>query len=265
MMYHEVLNTIYTFGQGYNSLIEYFLVRRSWSVNRMDTVKILVIEDEKQIARFIELELLHEGYMVEIEHDGRGGLRKVEENEPDLILLDIMLPGINGMEVCRRIRQFSEVPIIMLTARDETTDKVMGLDLGANDYITKPFVIEELLARVRAALRKRGQPQQLQKSLVVGDLRMDMSKHQVFRGNEAIDLTKKEYNLLEYLLKNKGIVLTRNQILENVWGYDYAGDTNVVDVYIRYLRSKVDDAHDTRLIQTVRGVGYALREEKNEN
>jgi two-component system, OmpR family, response regulator ArlR len=227
--------------------------------------RILIIEDEKQIARFLELELQHEGYIVEIEYDGRGGLRKTEETGPDLILLDIMLPGINGMEVCRRIRQFSEVPIIMLTARDEITDKVMGLDLGANDYITKPFFIEELLARVRTALRKRVHSQQLQKSLAVGDLRMDMSKHQVFRGNEAIELTKKEYDLLEYMLKNKGIVITRDQILGNVWGYDYAGDTNVVDVYIRYLRSKVDDAHNNRLIQTVRGVGYALREEKNEN
>ncbi|EMS73480.1 response regulator transcription factor [Ruminiclostridium cellobioparum] len=223
---------------------------------------ILIVEDEKQIARFLELELKHEGYAVEIEYDGRGGLRKAEENEPDLILLDIMLPGINGMEVCRRIRQFSEVPVIMLTAKDETTDKVMGLDIGANDYVTKPFVIEELLARIRAVLRNRNQSKQPQKSLAAGDLRMDLAKRQVFRGDESIDLTKKEYDLLEYLLRNKGIVLTRDQILENVWGYDYAGDTNVVDVYIRYLRSKIDDEHDTKLIQTVRGVGYILREEK---
>ncbi|MCR4435823.1 MAG: response regulator transcription factor [Clostridiales bacterium] len=226
-------------------------------------VRILIIEDEKQIARFLELELKHEGYGVEIEYDGRGGLRKVEEYEPDLVLLDIMLPGINGMEVCRRIRQFSKVPVIMLTARDETTDKVMGLDIGADDYITKPFVIEELLARIRAALRKNIQHEKPQKNLVAGDLRMDPSKHQVMRGNEEIELTKKEYDLLEYLLKNKDIVLTRDQILENVWGYDYAGDTNVVDVYIRYLRSKVDTPYNAKLIQTVRGVGYMLREEKN--
>lgn len=228
----------------------------------MVSTTILIIEDEKQIARFLELELKHEGYTVEIEYDGRGGLKKAEENEPDLILLDIMLPGINGMEVCRRIRQFSEVPVIMLTARDETTDKVMGLDIGANDYVTKPFVIEELLARIRAVLRNKSQSKQPQKSLVTSDLRMDLAKRQVFRGDESIDLTKKEYDLLEYLLRNKGIVLTRDQILENVWGYDYAGDTNVVDVYIRYLRSKVDDEHDIRLIQTVRGVGYILRGEK---
>ena len=228
----------------------------------MVPITILIIEDERQIARFLELELKHEGYTVEIEYDGRGGLKKAEENEPDLILLDIMLPGINGMEVCRRIRQFSEVPVIMLTAKDETTDKVMGLDIGANDYVTKPFVIEELLARIRAVLRNKNQSKQPQKDLAAGGLKMDMAKRQVFRGNESIDLTKKEYDLLEYLLRNKGIVLTRDQILENVWGYDYAGDTNVVDVYIRYLRSKVDDEHNTRLIQTVRGVGYILREEK---
>lgn len=231
----------------------------------MSANRILIIEDEKQIARFIELELQHEGYSTETAYDGRDGLKAVERNGSDLVLLDIMLPGINGMEVCRRIRQFSEVPIIMLTARDEVTDKVMGLDLGANDYITKPFAIEELLARIRNALRKKGQPSQPQKNLVVGDLRMDMSKHQVVKANETIDLTKKEYDLLEYLLRNKGIVLTRDQILESVWGYDYAGDTNVVDVYIRYLRSKVDGTHDVKLIQTVRGVGYVLREEEDEN
>ena len=231
----------------------------------MNAGRILIVEDEKQIARFIELELQHEGYTVEIEYDGRDGLRRIEEREPDLILLDIMLPGINGMEVCRRIRQFSEVPVIMLTARDETTDKVMGLDLGADDYITKPFVIEELLARIRVAMRKRGPSSRLQNCLDVSDLKMDISKHQVSRGNEVIDLTKKEYDLLEYLLRNKGIVLTRDQILENVWSYDYAGDTNVVDVYVRYLRSKIDDTRSIKLIQTVRGVGYVLREGKDEN
>lgn len=227
--------------------------------------KILIIEDEKQIARFLELELKHEGYVVDIAYDGRGGLRKVEDHIPDLILLDIMLPEIDGLEVCRKIRQFSEVPIIMLTARDETTDMVMGLDIGADDYITKPFIIEVLLARVRAALRKRSQPAHHSKVLIADNLRMDLLKHQVFRGNEAIELTKREYDLLEYLLMNKGIVLTRDQILEKVWGYEYAGDTNVVDVYIRYLRSKLDEAYEKKLIQTVRGVGYLIREERNED
>lgn len=226
-------------------------------------IKILIIEDERQIARFLELELQHEGYATEMAYDGRDGLLEAEMKKPDLVLLDIMLPGINGMEVLRRIRQFSDVPVIILTAKDDTTDKVMGLDLGANDYITKPFVIEELLARIRAALRKNIQMAQLPKNLSAGSLRMDLEQHQVWRGRESIDLTKKEYDLLEYLLRNKGIVLTRDQIMENVWGYDYVGDTNLVDVYIRYLRSKVDSEH-SRLIQTVRGVGYMLREDKNE-
>lgn len=226
--------------------------------------RILIIEDEKQIARFLELELKYEGYVVEIEYDGREGLRKVEENVPDLILLDIMLPEVDGLEVCRKIRGFSKVPIIMLTARDETADMVMGLDIGADDYISKPFIMEELLARIRAALR-RSQPAQISKILIADDLRMDLSKHRVYRGNKVIDLTKKEYDLLQYLLMNKGIVLTRDQILEKVWGYDYAGDTNVVDVYIRYLRSKLDEAYEKKLIQTVRGVGYIIREERNEH
>ncbi|EGW41635.1 response regulator transcription factor [Desulfosporosinus sp. OT] len=227
--------------------------------------KILIIEDEKQIARFLELELKHEGYAVDIAYDGWAGLRKVKEYVPDLILLDIMLPEIDGLEVCQKIRQFSNVPIIMLTARDEATDMVMGLDIGADDYITKPFIIEVLFARIRVALRKRSLSAHNSKVLAAGDLRMDLLKHQVFRGKEAIELTKKEYNLLEYLLMNKGIVLTRDQILTKVWGYDYAGDTNVVDVYIRYLRSKLDEAFENKLIQTVRGIGYIIREERNEN
>lgn len=227
--------------------------------------RILIVEDEKQIARFLELELQHEGYYVDVEYNGRDGLRSIEQNEPDLVLLDIMLPGINGMEVCRRIRQFSEVPVIMLTAKDETTDKVMGLDLGANDYITKPFVIEELLARIRAALRRKDSAPRVTKNLAIGDLIMDISKHHVTRGDQIIDLTKREYDLLEYLIRNKGIDLSRDQILENAWGYDYMGDTNVVDVYIKYLRSKIDESHETKLIHTIRGVGYIMKEVKIEN
>jgi two-component system, OmpR family, response regulator ArlR len=223
--------------------------------------KILIIEDEKQIARFLELELQHEGYTIDIEYDGRSGVEAVQKNEPDLILLDVMLPGINGMEVCRRIRQFSGVPIIMLTARDETIDKVMGLDSGANDYVTKPFIIEELLARIRAALRKKENTEKQHSNPAIGDLFMDISKHLVTRANETIDLTKREYDLLEYLINNKGIVLSREQILENVWGFDYAGETNVVDVYIRYLRSKIDESHNIKLIHTVRGVGYLVKGE----
>ncbi len=230
----------------------------------MSPIRILIVEDEKQIARFLELELQHEGYTVDIVYDGRDGLRAVEQSEPDLVLLDVMLPGINGMELCRRIRQFSEVPIIMLTAKDETTDKVMGLDLGANDYMTKPFEIEELLARIRAALRKKDFSPKQGKKLMIGDLTMDISKHHVIRKNEVIDLTKREYDLLEYLMRNRDIVLSREQILENVWGFDYMGDTNVVDVYIRYLRSKIDEGYESKLIYTIRGVGYVMKEEKCE-
>jgi two-component system, OmpR family, response regulator ArlR len=230
----------------------------------MAPVKVLIIEDEKQISRFLELELQHEGYSVEISYDGREGLKAAQESPPDILLLDIMLPGMNGMEVCRKIRLFSKVPIIILTAKDETIDKVMGLDLGANDYVTKPFVIEELLARIRALLRKSDPDTKNNKTLTIGNLVMDLSKRDVKRGNESIDLTKREYDLLEYLTRNKGIVLKREQILEHVWGFEYMGDTNVVDVYIRYLRSKIDELYESKLIHTVRGVGYVMKEEKCE-
>ncbi|WP_094545571.1 response regulator transcription factor [Petroclostridium xylanilyticum] len=231
----------------------------------MKNYNILIVEDEKQIVRFLELELKHEGYMIDTAFDGREGLKKAEENKYDLILLDIMLPGLNGMEVCRRIRQFSNIPVIMLTAKDDVTDKVMGLDIGADDYITKPFAIEELLARIRAALRRKDELVNTGENLQIGDLTMDLSKRQVSKNGKSIELTKREYDLLEYLMKNKGIVLTREQILEKVWGYDYIGDTNVVDVYIRYLRSKIDDTFKTKLIHTIRGVGYMLKENTNEN
>jgi DNA-binding response OmpR family regulator len=226
----------------------------------MPSFEILIIEDEKHIARFLELELLHEGYGVTIAPDGRSGLKYVEETTPHLVLLDVMIPELNGMEVCRRIRQFSKVPIIMLTAMGETTNKVMGLDIGANDYMTKPFDIEELLARIRVALRNQIPNNFSENTLAYSDVIMNLSKRQVFRKNTLIDLTKTEYDLLEYLLLNQGIVLTRVKILENVWGYDHTGDTNLVDVYIRYLRSKLDDPYPVRLIQTVRGVGYMLLE-----
>ncbi|AEM74659.1 response regulator transcription factor [Caldicellulosiruptor acetigenus] len=231
----------------------------------MPSYKILIIEDEKQIARFIELELKHEGYDVYVCYDGKEGLKKVEEIHPDLILLDIMLPGINGIEICRKIRQHSNVPLIMVTAKDDIPDRVMGLDSGADDYVTKPFAIEELLARIRAALRKSKQLNIIREILTIADLTIDTSKRIVKRADKIIELTKREYDLLEYLVRNKGIVLTRDQILENVWGYSYMGDTNVVDVYIRYLRSKVDDGFKTKLIHTVRGVGYKCEERENED
>ena len=221
--------------------------------------RIFIIEDDAKIARFLELELTHEGYIAEVAYDGRTGLDRVIAGEPDLVLLDVMLPEISGFEVLRRIRQIKSIPVIMLTAKDAITDKVMGLDTGADDYITKPFAIEELLARVRVGLRKR--ETSLQKPIIyqVADLELDVANHSVSRAGKTSELSKREYDLLKYLIENKGIILTRNQILENVWGYDFFGNTNVVDVYIRYLRAKVDDSYEEKLIQTARGVGYCIR------
>lgn len=220
--------------------------------------KILIIEDEKTLARLLELALTHEGYETKIEYDGVGGLVDVSCYEPDLILLDLMLPGMDGIEICCKVREFSFVPILMLTAKDETADKVTGLDCGANDYMTKPFEMEELLARVRAILRASENSAERLKMLAVKDLWMDLSHHVVKRSETAISLTKREFDLLEYLMKNHGIVLTREQILERVWGLDYEGEANVVDVYIRYLRSKIDEPFEPKLIHTVRGFGYVL-------
>jgi DNA-binding response OmpR family regulator len=227
----------------------------------MSGQKILIIEDEIKIARFVELELVHEGYIVEQCHDGREGLEMAEAGDYDLIILDIMLPSMNGIEVLRRLRQSSEVSVIMLTAKDEVMDKVIGLDMGANDYVTKPFAIEELLARIRAALKKHPTAVPSSNILELGLLKLDMDKYIVTYNNETVDLTKREFDLLHYLLQNKNIVLTRDKVLQVVWGYDYMGDTNVVDVYIRYLRSKLDDKYNIKLIHTVRGVGYLLKDE----
>lgn len=231
----------------------------------MGRIRILIIEDERQIARFLELELSHEEYAVDIAYDGREGLEKANSEKYALILLDVMLPGINGIEVLRRIRQNMQTPVIMLTAKDEVTDKVMGLDTGADDYVTKPFLIEELLARIRAALRKKDVRKQDTTLLKVSDLELDTLRHETKRADHVIELTKKEYDLLEYLIRNKGLVLTRNQILEKVWGFEYIGDTNVVDVYIRYLRGKIDEGYEKKLIQTIRGVGYSIRGGKDED
>lgn len=223
--------------------------------------RILIIEDEVKIARFVELELTYEGYMVDRAHDGREGLDRAMSGSHELIILDVMLPSLNGMEVLRRFRQSFETPVIMLTAKDEVTDKVMGLDLGADDYITKPFAIEELLARIRTALKRRKQPVQAANLIALGDLKIDEDRHLVTYQNDIVELTKKEFDLLKYLVENKNLVLTREKILENVWGYDYFGDTNIVDVYIRYLRAKFDDKYSVKLIHTVRGVGYVLKYE----
>ena len=228
--------------------------------SKMQTI--LLIEDEQKIARFIELELTHEGYQVIKAEDGRAGLDLAEKGGWDLMLLDIMLPGLNGLEVLRRLRRTSELPVIMLTARDAVMDKVTGLDTGADDYITKPFSIEELLARIRSALRKQ-QAAALPR-LSVGPLQMDIARHSVTLEGDSIDLTGREFALLQYLMENQSIVLSRDVLMDKVWGYDYPGETNIVDVYIRYLRNKIDEAYGVKLLHTVRGVGYVLREEKRE-
>lgn len=222
---------------------------------------ILIIEDEAKIARFLELELNHEGYLVGQAHDGRTGLDRVANGDFDLVILDVMLPGLSGMEVLRRLRQSTDVPVIMLTARDAVTDKVMGLDMGADDYLTKPFAIEELLARIRTALKKRKISTTKNQVIHVSGLVIDKNERAVRFGDDLLELTKKEFDLLNYLAENKNIALSRDKILETVWGYDYQGDTNIVDVYIRYLRSKIDDKYNKKLIHTVRGIGYVLKHE----
>jgi DNA-binding response OmpR family regulator len=226
-------------------------------MNRKD---ILLIEDDKAITRVLELEFRHEGYTYDIAYDGREGLDKFNNGQYGILLLDLMLPEISGMEVCRKIRKNNNLPIIMLTARRDVTDKVIGLDLGADDYVTKPFEMEELLARIRAGLRRSKSSTSENKSIIIGNLSMNLLTREVIMQGDAIDLTKTEYDLLEYLMQNRGIVLTRDQIIEQVWGYDYIGDTNVLDVYIRYLRNKVDYPYETKLIHTIRGVGYTMKE-----
>lgn len=223
--------------------------------------RILIIEDEEKIARFIELELAHEGYEIEKAFNGREGLEMVENGHFDLVLLDIMLPELNGLEVLRRVRRFSDIPIIMLTARDAVMDKVSGLDMGADDYITKPFAIEELLARIRVVLKRKpaAVPETQHQMLSAGKLVLDKDSHQVTYDGQLIELTNREFILLEVLLENRSIVLSRDTLLEKVWGYDYMGETNVVDVYIYYLRNKIDDAVGEKIIETVRGVGYVIK------
>ena len=223
--------------------------------------KILLIEDEEKLARMVELELRYEGYEVEKAFDGRTGLDRALSGEHELILLDIMLPALSGMEVLRRLRRESQVPVIMLTARDTVVDKVSGLVSGADDYITKPFAIEELLARIRAALRKRPAAPADAPLLTCGSLVMDVERHTVEVDGRGVELTRREFDLLHYLLENKGKVISRESLLDHVWGFDFVGETNSVDVYIRFLRSKIDEAFDIKLIHTVRGVGYVIRVE----
>ncbi|WML28806.1 response regulator transcription factor [Neobacillus sp. OS1-32] len=231
----------------------------------MSNEAILIIEDEEKIARLLELELEYEGYRVTKVLDGIEALEVYRKGKWDLILLDIMLPGLSGIELLRRIRVHNQqTPVLLLTAKDSVEDKVSGLDLGANDYITKPFQIEELLARIRAALRYRPAAEQLEESgwLTLADLKLNEKTREVSRDGVELELTPREFDLLAYLLKNKRQVLQREQILAAVWGYDFFGDTNVVDVYIRYLRKKIDLPQQPSLIHTVRGVGYVIKDAK---
>ena len=218
---------------------------------------ILIVEDEVKIARFVQLELEHDGYEVRHIADGNEALQSALENDYELIVLDLMLPGLNGTELLRRLRRIKDTPVIILTARDRVIDKVEGLDIGANDYMTKPFAIEELLARIRVHL-KRGKESGAR--LKHGKLVLDLAARTASYDGAEIELTKKEYDLLVYMLEHKGEIVSREQALEAVWGFDFYGNTNVVDVYVRYLRSKIDDVFDIKLLQTVRGAGYIIRE-----
>lgn len=222
------------------------------------TVRILIVEDEEKLAKFVQLELGYEGYEVIVANDGLSGLMAARDSEPDLVLLDWMMPGLTGVEVCRRLRATGAMmPVILLTAKDGIEDRVAGLDAGADDYVVKPFSIEELLARVRAHLR-RNQPENPEVFLFA-DLSLNRKTREVKRGDRAIELTAKEFDLLDYLISNPKQVLTRDRILEEVWGYDFMGDSNIIEVYIRYLRLKLEAEDESRLIQTVRGVGYVMR------
>ena len=223
--------------------------------------KILIVDDERRIARFLQMELEHEVYVAETEGNGRKALERILSGDYELVLLDVMLPDMDGMTICRKVREKSDVPIIMLTAKDEIEDKVSGLDIGADDYVTKPFAIEEVMARIRAVLRSHEKEEAPEgEKLIVRNLTMYPSRFEVTYKDDQLQLTKKEFLLLEYLMRNKRNVLTREQILQEVWGYDYIGDTNVVDVYIRYLRAKIDDKYNDKFIYTVRGVGYVIKE-----
>lgn len=219
---------------------------------------ILIIEDEERILTFLRRGLIYEGYRVETASDGAGGLASARDNPPDLVILDWMLPGIDGLEVCRRLRAASSVPILMLTAKDAVSDRVQGLDAGADDYLVKPFALDEVLARLRALLR-RAKPE-TPEVLTFADLRLDTGTHQAFRGERAIELTAKEYELLELFLQHPRQVLTREVIYDRVWGYDFGGESNIIEVYVRYLRQKTEAESEERLLHTVRGVGYVLRE-----
>jgi two-component system, OmpR family, response regulator MprA len=226
----------------------------------MSGERILIIEDEARIAQFVERGLIYEGYRVNVARDGQTGLQIARDNPPDLVILDWMLPGLDGLEVCKRLRAGGDVPIVMLTAKDDVKDRVQGLDAGADDYLVKPFSIDELMARVRAQFR-RAHPSSKPEMLRFNELMLDTGTHRAYRGERAIDLTAKEYELLELFMRNPRQVLTRDVIFDRVWGYDFGGESNIIEVYVRYLRQKTESTDESRLIHTVRGVGYVLRED----
>lgn len=222
--------------------------------------RILVIEDDTQIADLLRRGLIYEGYAVEIAADGESGLNAARDRPPDMVLLDLMLPGLDGLTVCRRLRAASDVPILILTAKEAVPDRVAGLDAGADDYLVKPFSFDELLARIRALLRRRqrvASPDELR----FADLTINLGSREVWRGNRRIELTAREFEILALFMQHPRQVLTRDVIYDRIWGYDFGGESNIIEVYIRYLRSKLEEGGESRLIQTVRGVGYALREE----
>jgi two-component system response regulator MprA len=224
--------------------------------------RILVIDDEFKIVDFIRRGLAYEGYVVDVAYDGETGLTQARRDPPDLVILDVMMPGLDGLEVCRRLRagERRNVPILMLTAKDAVPDRVAGLDAGADDYLVKPFAFDELLARIRALLRRHGPPADDQ-SLRFADVVINPNTREVRRGDRVVSLTAKEFDLLELFLRHPRQVLSRDTIYDHVWGYDFGGESNIIEVYIRYLRSKLEADGEPRLLQTVRGVGYALREE----
>lgn len=227
----------------------------------MDThanARILIIEDDEAILKFLRRGLAYEGYIVDVALDGQTGLALARDNPPDLVVLDLMLPGIDGLEVCRRLRAGGSVPILILTAKDSVSDRVLGLDMGADDYMVKPFNLDELLARIRALLR-RAQPTRPQ-ALRFADLILDTGTRQAKRGERTISLTAKEYELLELFMRHPRQVLTRDIIYDRVWGYDFGGESNIIEVYVRYLRQKLESNNEPRLLHTVRGMGYVLRE-----
>ncbi|WP_010272314.1 response regulator transcription factor [Paenibacillus senegalensis] len=222
--------------------------------------KIMVIDDDEKITSMLRRSLVFEGYQVAVSNDGYEGLRKMLEFVPDLVILDIMMPKLDGWEVCRRIREGGfDVPILMLTAKDEVADRVKGLDMGADDYLVKPFALEELMARVRVLLRRRTDQNESSQRIGYADLVMDLDTREVWRGGQRVELTTKEFDLLHLFLQNPKRVLSRDLIMEKIWGYDYSGESNVLEVYIALLRQKTEENGGSRLIKTVRGAGYVLR------